>query len=95
MSCETTKGPAFGLLTTDTRDNWAEARVELLKPTGNKESVEVIQRALFTVSLDDDVTAKNNEILNVNGLQLIHGGGSQQNAANRWMDKTIQVGLNA
>lgn len=91
MASENTRGPEFGILTTDHRDNWAEAREELLKPAGNRENLAIIERSLFTVSLDEDVAAKNDEKLDVNGLQLIHGGGSMLNSANRWMDKTIQV----
>ncbi|XP_054743425.1 carnitine O-acetyltransferase isoform X1 [Anastrepha obliqua] len=94
MKTETKKGVEFGILTTDTRDNWAHAYEELLNIDGNKELVKTIQSALFTVSLDECFDVKDDQFFNQLSGQLIHGGGAHLNSANRWMDKTIQLILN-
>lgn len=88
---ETSFGPPIGILSTDHRDNWAKAYQLLSQFDSNCKSLKCIQSSLFTVSLDQcvDYTEKNK--YNVISHQLIHGGGSKQNSANRWMDKTIQV----
>lgn len=84
-------GLPIGLLSTDSRDNWAAAYAELMKSSKNAQSVKAIQQSLFTVSLDECVAYTPESVYNVLGLQLIHGGGTGKNSANRWMDKTIQV----
>ncbi|XP_075149225.1 carnitine O-Acetyl-Transferase isoform X2 [Haematobia irritans] len=91
---ENKSGIPFGVLSTDTRDNWAAAYAELMKSPTNANSVKVIQQSLFTVSLDEVVPFNSEELFNVLGLQLIHGGGISKNSGNRWMDKTIQVVVN-
>lgn len=91
IATETKKGIEFGVLTTDTRDNWAQAYEELIKIDDNKEYVKTIQSALFTVSLDEYVDVEKDQFFNELSAQLIHGGGAHVNSANRWMDKTIQV----
>lgn len=87
-------GIPIGILGADHRDNWGLAYCELMKDCQNKRSLQEIQEALFVVCLDDEVPMTCDERLNVSGLQLIHGGGSRQNGANRWYDKTIQVIVN-
>ncbi|XP_039951311.1 carnitine O-acetyltransferase isoform X1 [Bactrocera tryoni] len=94
IATEKKKGIEFGILTTDNRDNWAQAYEELIKIDRNKEHVKTIQSALFTVSLDECVEVKDDQFFNELSAQLIHGGGSHVNSANRWMDKTIQLILN-
>ncbi|XP_004519313.1 carnitine O-acetyltransferase isoform X1 [Ceratitis capitata] len=94
IATETKKGIEFGVLTTDTRDNWAQAYEELIKIDDNKEYVKTIQSALFTVSLDECVDVEKDQFFNELSAQLIHGGGAHVNSANRWMDKTIQLVLN-
>lgn len=84
-------GLPIGLLSTDSRDNWADAYAELIKSPRNLKNVKVIQESLFTVSLDEHVPFNQESVYNVLGLQLIHGGGTSKNSCNRWMDKTIQV----
>ncbi|XP_037828590.1 LOW QUALITY PROTEIN: carnitine O-acetyltransferase-like [Lucilia sericata] len=91
---EKQNGLPIGLLSTDSRDNWAAAYAELMKSSQNAQSVKAIQQSLFTVSLDENVPFNKDSVYNVLGLQLIHGGGSSKNSANRWMDKTIQVVVN-
>ena len=46
-------GPPIGLLSSDNRDNWAEAH-RLLLEGGNAEAFREIETALFTISLDDE-----------------------------------------
>ncbi|XP_030377480.1 carnitine O-acetyltransferase-like isoform X2 [Scaptodrosophila lebanonensis] len=94
MEASSPFGTPFGLLTTDTRDNWAEAYEHLVKLPGNSEAVKVIQGALFTVSLDQCMTPEPGQETNQLALQLIHGGGSKMNSSNRWMDKTVQLIIN-
>lgn len=84
-------GLPLGLLSTDSRDNWAAAYAELMKSSTNAKSIKIIQQSLFTVSLDEIIPFSKDNVYNVLGLQLIHGGGTSKNSANRWMDKTIQV----
>ncbi|XP_036321459.1 carnitine O-acetyltransferase isoform X2 [Rhagoletis pomonella] len=94
MEAEAKKGVEIGVLSTDNRDNWAQAYEELLKIDGNKELVKTIQSALFTVSLDECFDVADDQFFNELSGQLIHGGGVKLNSANRWMDKTIQLILN-
>ncbi|XP_013101090.2 carnitine O-acetyltransferase isoform X2 [Stomoxys calcitrans] len=91
---ETSLGTPIGILTTDQRENWAQAYMELSKCDGNCSSLKCIQSSLFTVSLDQCVPYTENDKYNVYAHQVVHGGGSTQNSANRWMDKTIQVIVN-
>uniref|UniRef100_A0A6P4FG09 Carnitine O-acetyltransferase isoform X1 n=2 Tax=Drosophila rhopaloa TaxID=1041015 RepID=A0A6P4FG09_DRORH len=94
MLKETKVGVPYGILTTDSRDNWAEA-YELLSDTpSNRDALKTIQSALFTVSLDEGTTLKEGEDVDELILSLIHGSGSKVNSGNRWMDKTIQLVVN-
>lgn len=88
---ETTSATPIGILSTDQRDNWAQAYLELSKCEVNCKNMKLIQSSLFTVSLDQCVPFEEKDKYNILSQQLIHGGGSAQNSANRWMDKTIQV----
>ncbi|XP_016938097.4 carnitine O-acetyltransferase isoform X1 [Drosophila suzukii] len=94
MLKETTVGVPYGILTTDSRDNWAEAYEYLSDSPGNRDALKTIQSALFTVSLDEGTTLKAGEEANELILSLIHGSGSKTNSGNRWMDKTIQLVVN-
>lgn len=91
-SCVTTQknSSPIGLLTSDHRDNWGRAYQELMKDPLNKSSVEVIQKSLFILSLDD-VVPNNDSYYNMSCHQLITGGGASYNTGNRWYDKTVQV----
>jgi len=94
MAAETEFGIPYGILTTDSRDNWAEAYEQLSKTPENCNALKSIQGALFTVSMDQCVEIKPDQQANQLILGLIHGGGSNLNSANRWMDKTIQLVVN-
>lgn len=93
--CLSTKREAnpVGILTSDHRNNWGRAYQELLKDPLNKSSVEIIQKSLFILSLDD-VVPNNDSYYNMSCHQLITGGGSSYNTGNRWYDKTVQVDAN-
>ncbi|XP_017046635.1 carnitine O-acetyltransferase isoform X2 [Drosophila ficusphila] len=93
-SKETKVGVPFGILTTDSRDNWAEAYEILSGVPGNKEALKTIQSALFTVSLDECTAFPEGEDADELIRSLIHGSGSKVNSGNRWMDKTIQLVVN-
>ncbi|KAI8045555.1 carnitine O-acetyltransferase [Drosophila gunungcola] len=94
MRKETKLGVPYGILTTDSRDNWAEAYEHLADSPRNRRALETIQGALFTVSLDKCTTPKEGQEDEELILSLIHGKGSRCNSANRWMDKTIQLVVN-
>ncbi|XP_064554016.1 carnitine O-acetyltransferase-like isoform X2 [Drosophila montana] len=94
MNAENEIGIPYGILTTDSRDNWAEAYGHLVANPQNMEAVQTIQTSLFTVSLDECVSFKPDDQANELILSLIHGGGSRANSGNRWMDKTIQLVVN-
>ncbi|XP_017073686.1 carnitine O-acetyltransferase isoform X1 [Drosophila eugracilis] len=94
LSKETQVGVPFGILTTDSRDNWAEAYEYLSETPANRDALKTIQGALFTVSLDENTTLKKGEEVDELILSLIHGSGSKSNSGNRWMDKTIQLVVN-
>lgn len=83
-------GPPVGILTSDNRDNWSIAYEELIKDPVNQESVDVIQKSLFLVALDNPMPEHNDSRRSIASKQFIHGGGSRANSANRWFDKTVQ-----
>ncbi|KYO27727.1 choline O-acetyltransferase [Alligator mississippiensis] len=80
--------PPIGLLTTDGRTEWAEARTILMKDSTNRDSLDMIERCMCLVCLD---SPSGIEINDTNmALQLLHGGGDDKNGANRWYDKPMQ-----
>uniref|UniRef100_A0A1L8DZ57 Putative carnitine o-acyltransferase crot n=1 Tax=Nyssomyia neivai TaxID=330878 RepID=A0A1L8DZ57_9DIPT len=78
-----------GILTSDNRSNWGKAHDFLLADPKNRTSLGETQRALFVLCLDDAV-GRPTAYATVTSHQVITGGGSQQNAGNRWYDKTVQ-----
>ncbi|EEB18315.1 carnitine palmitoyltransferase I, putative [Pediculus humanus corporis] len=80
-----------GVLTTENRDNWAEAYKELKRNDINKDILEnYIEKALFVVCLDKPLPNNNSSYDTKCSKLLLHGCGSKYNAGNRWYDKTIQ-----
>ncbi|KAM4623605.1 choline O-acetyltransferase b [Polymixia lowei] len=80
--------PPFGLLTSDGRTEWAQARDVLTKDPTNRESLALIESCLCVVCLDEpsglEPTDTNRALL------MLHGGGHGKNGANRWYDKPMQ-----
>ncbi|XP_057885449.1 choline O-acetyltransferase [Melospiza georgiana] len=80
--------PPIGLLTTDGRTEWAEARMTLMKDSTNRDSLDMIERCICLVCLDSPSGV---ELSNTNmALHMLHGGGYHKNGANRWYDKPMQ-----
>lgn len=58
----------------------------------NRESVNSIQKSIFTVCLDKPVPRVSDDVYrNHVAGQMLHGGGSKLNSGNRWFDKTLQA----
>ncbi|XP_058789573.1 choline O-acetyltransferase isoform X2 [Phymastichus coffea] len=97
-----TKSVPVGILTSNKRPIWAKARKELLKNDCNRHNIELLERCLCIVCLDDQVLPKTfNNSVNPNDLWIgerdyanvlhhaLHGGGSRFCGGNRWFDKTV------
>ncbi|XP_023310152.1 choline O-acetyltransferase [Anoplophora glabripennis] len=97
--------PPVGLLTGWKRALWAEARADLMKEERNRRNLDLITKSLLIVCLDEGLPNNFNCRLPRGGRghaagmrdetnlahQMIHGGGSTHNSANRWFDKTMQL----
>ncbi|XP_058882398.1 choline O-acetyltransferase-like isoform X2 [Acipenser ruthenus] len=80
--------PPIGLLTSDGRTEWAESRAVIMKDSTNRDSLDMIERCLCLVCLDDP---SGNELTDTSrALQMLHGGGYDKNSGNRWYDKPMQ-----
>lgn len=78
------------LVSSDNRDEWAKVYQRMKEKHSN--FIESYEGSLFVVGLDNPVrvgTGLTREEENMKNA--IHGGGSNQNAFNRWYDKTLQV----
>uniref|UniRef100_A0A8L0DM52 Choline O-acetyltransferase n=1 Tax=Oncorhynchus mykiss TaxID=8022 RepID=A0A8L0DM52_ONCMY len=80
--------PPFGLLTSDGRTEWAQARDVLIKDSVNRESLAVIEKCLCVVCLDDPSGMEVGDTSRA--LLMLHGGGHEKMGANRWYDKPMQ-----
>ncbi|XP_060918139.1 carnitine O-acetyltransferase [Labrus mixtus] len=90
-SSEQTNMEPIGILTTQHRDSWGKAYLNLIKDKTNKKSVSAIQRSIFTLCLDGAMPRVSDETRRSSAaVQMLHGGGSQLNSGNRWFDKTLQ-----
>ncbi|KAG0649339.1 Carnitine O-acetyltransferase [Hyphodiscus hymeniophilus] len=80
------KGAAVGMLTTENRDVWTDARETLLKAhPSNAKALKDVESASFLVCLDDASPVT----LEERAHQYWHGDG-----ANRWFDKPLQFIIN-
>ncbi|CAF4582646.1 unnamed protein product, partial [Rotaria socialis] len=92
-----------GIYTSLPRRTWAHVRTELMKDALNRDSLDLIERCIFLVCLDQaDIPDLDEEedLVNFNtavkrdfvslGEQILHGGKNMLNASNRWYDKTMQ-----
>jgi choline O-acetyltransferase len=94
----------IGFLTSLPRNEWAEARAELMKDSTNRDCLDLIERCIFIVCLDkpvegkilekDEVNRNEDEHINkemtAGAYQMLHGCNSKNNSGNRWFDKTVQ-----
>ncbi|KAI8521504.1 hypothetical protein Bbelb_012580 [Branchiostoma belcheri] len=77
-----------GLLTAGDRTEWAKARIKLMEESTNRDSLDMIERCIFVLCLDEGVCCDKTD-LNL-ACQMLHGNGSHSNTPNRWFDKTMQ-----
>lgn len=84
--------PPIGILTTENRNEWGKIYKKLMKDKVNRSSVELIQKSIFVLCLDQSVSSiSDDNKTSVFAGQMLHGGGSHLNTGNRWFDKTLQV----
>lgn len=76
--------PSVGLLTAGNRDNWADAYGILCRDSRNAANFKVIHDSILVLCLDDNSAGSK---LDKSHRQLFHN----ENAENRWFDKTIQL----
>lgn len=55
----------------------------------NRESVELMERCVCVVCLDDPTGLEPSDANRA--VLMLHGGGPDKNGANRWYDKPLQV----
>lgn len=79
-----------GILTTENRDTWADARDRLIKTPENLAALETIQAASFVLCLDQGSPVT----LRERALQYFAGGQSID-AGNRFYDKPLQFIVNS
>uniref|UniRef100_A0A3Q3WSE7 Choline O-acetyltransferase n=1 Tax=Mola mola TaxID=94237 RepID=A0A3Q3WSE7_MOLML len=80
--------PPFGLLTSDGRTEWAQARDVLTKDQTNRDSLAAMESCLCVVCLDEPSGLQPRDA--ARALLMLHGGGREKNGANRWYDKSMQ-----
>lgn len=82
-------GDPIGVVSSDTRDTWARIYARLKE--SSTESIRSVEESLFVICLDRKMK-KMEEISekDLQALQSLHGGGCDNNSANRWFDKTLQ-----
>ncbi|XP_074518581.1 choline O-acetyltransferase b [Halichoeres trimaculatus] len=80
--------PPFGLLTSDGRTEWAQARDVLTKDQTNRDSLALIESCICVVCLDEPCGLEPRDT--TRALLMLHGGGREKNGANRWYDKSMQ-----
>ncbi|XP_028395002.1 carnitine O-acetyltransferase-like [Dendronephthya gigantea] len=88
-----------GILTSDGRTQWANARQRLLKDSQNKSNLEKIEKSLFCLCLDesplehpsDQQESLGDPNYTVTSREMLHGGGTKSNSGNRWFDKVFQL----
>lgn len=106
--CLPAKPPMVGILTAEPRPVWAKDRETLMMDEENRRNIELIEKALLLLCLDETLPTTFNatEFAGASksfyftdcgrdetnmAHQMIHGGGSVNNTANRWFDKTMQI----
>ncbi|XP_041364367.1 choline O-acetyltransferase-like [Gigantopelta aegis] len=86
--------PSIGVLTSQSRDRWAESRITLQKDPSNRESLELIEQSIFILCLDDGTVPRYESSKKLDdtalALHMLHGQGTNVNTCNRWFDATMQ-----
>ncbi|XP_070833870.1 choline O-acetyltransferase [Chaetodon trifascialis] len=85
--------PPIGLLTSDGRTEWAESRGVLMRESTNRDSLDMIERCLCLVCLDDATGPELSDT--TRAMLMLHGGGVAKNGGNRWYDKPMQFVIGA
>ncbi|XP_041672505.1 choline O-acetyltransferase-like [Cheilinus undulatus] len=80
--------PPFGILTSDGRTEWAQARDVLTKDQTNRDSLALIESCICLVCLDEPSGLEPRDT--TRALLMLHGGGREKNGGNRWYDKSMQ-----
>ena len=80
---------ALGVLSTERRATWASCRAGLMKNEGNSMCLDVIDKALFVVALDDTSPETASEMCNnmLCGTYKLEKGVQVGTCTNRWYDK--------
>uniref|UniRef100_A0A3B4FD29 Carnitine O-acetyltransferase-like n=1 Tax=Pundamilia nyererei TaxID=303518 RepID=A0A3B4FD29_9CICH len=79
-----------GILTTLHRDTWYKYYNKLVQDPSNKKSVSAIERSICVLCLDKAMPRTYEKYSRFEPVQVLHGGGTQWNSANRWFDKSLQ-----
>ena len=79
--------PKLGILTSNHRDHWADAREELLRIGGEgmREALELLESGAIVLNLDDEAPVSRQE------CGEIFWTGGLKSGENRWFDKSIQI----
>lgn len=79
--------PKLGLMTSGNRDDWADARQEILATGGSamEEALEILQSGAILLNLDDESPVSRQE------LGDLYWTGGSKSGENRWFDKSIQI----
>nr|XP_046258920.1 choline O-acetyltransferase isoform X2 [Scatophagus argus] len=85
--------PPIGLLTSDGRTEWAKSRSVLMRESTNRDSLDMIERCLCLVCLDDATGPELSD--SARAMLMLHGGGVAKNGGNRWYDKPMQFVIGA
>ncbi|XP_041804022.1 choline O-acetyltransferase, partial [Chelmon rostratus] len=85
--------PPIGLLTSDGRTEWAQSRSVLMRESTNRDSLDMIERCLCLVCLDDATGPELSDT--TRAMLMLHGGGVAKNGGNRWYDKPMQFVVGA
>ncbi|XP_077585515.1 choline O-acetyltransferase-like isoform X2 [Stigmatopora nigra] len=85
--------PPIGLLTSDGRAEWADARLQLMSESTNRESLDLLERCLCLVCLDNGDDGELTD--SARAASILHGGGAGANGGNRWYDKATQFVVGA
>ncbi|KAG8461429.1 hypothetical protein KFE25_010616 [Diacronema lutheri] len=82
-----------GVLTTDSRAEWAAARHELARAADNAELLRVVDSALFVLCLDDESPSEPDEIARtmLHGSYRVRDGVQCGSMLNRWCDKLMVI----